>query len=256
MISRQQQILETLVTRQDITVSELSGLLNVSEVTIRSDLTQLAKEGKIIRERGRARLFEERIRQEYSYQMRKSLNADRKLKIGQLAANMVQPMESILLDSSTTAVAVAQALRDREDLKDITVVPTGVWTAIELMCCPNINILLAGGYLRHSTGSIVGLPANELLKNFNIQKAFLGAWGISLVNGLTDTHLLEVELKRFIVQHVSEVIVVIDGSKFHQAGLAAYASVDQIKKLITDSSAPNEVLDEIRSRGVEVLVTK
>lgn len=254
MISRHQHILETLAARQNATVNELSSLLKVSEVTIRADLNQLAGEGKVIRERGGARLAEERIRQEYTYQTRKSLNADKKRKIGQLAATFIRPMESILLDSSTTAVAVAQALKDNEELKDITVVPTGIWTAIELMCCPDVNVLLAGGYLRHTTGSIAGLPANDLLKNFNIQKAFLGAWGISLENGLTDTHLLEVELKRFIVQHVKEVIVVVDGSKFNQSALAAYANIEQITRVITDDSAPKEVLDKISSRGVEILV--
>jgi DeoR/GlpR family transcriptional regulator of sugar metabolism len=254
MISRHQQILETLAAQQNATVNELSRLLKVSEVTIRADLSQLATEGKVIRERGGARLAEERIRQEYTYQTRKSLNADKKRKIGQLAATLIKPMESILLDSSTTAVAVAQALKDNEQLKDITVVPTGIWTAIELMCCPAINVLLAGGYLRHTTGSIAGLPANDLLKNFNIQKAFLGAWGISIENGLTDTHLLEVELKRFIVQHVQEVIIVVDGSKFNQSALAAYANIEQITRVITDDSAPKEVMDKMSSRGVEILV--
>lgn len=254
MFERHEQILEILSTRRLSTVDELSKLFNVSAVTIRADLNQLAKNGKIVRMHGGARLIEERVRQEYTFQTRKNLNAEKKQKIGRLAATFIQPMESILLDSSTTAVAVAQSLHGNEALKDITAVTTGIWTAIELLCCPNINVLLTGGYLRQTTGSITGLPANEILKNINLQKAFLGAWGVSCQDGLTDTHLLEIELKRFIVQRAKEVIVIVDGTKFNQSALASYASADQISKLITDDSAPEDELEAFRSRGVEVLI--
>jgi DeoR/GlpR family transcriptional regulator of sugar metabolism len=254
MFERHEQILEILSTRRLSTVDELSKLLNVSAVTIRTDLNQLAKKGKLVRMHGGARLIEERVRQEYTFQTRKNLNAEKKQKIGRLAATFIQPMESILLDSSTTAVAVAQSLHGNEALKDITAVTTGIWTAIELLCCPNINVLLTGGYLRQTTGSITGLPANEILKNINLQKAFLGAWGVSCQDGLTDTHLLEIELKRFIVQRAKEVIVIVDGTKFNQSALASYASADQISKLITDDSAPEDELEAFRSRGVEVLI--
>ncbi len=254
MFKRHEQILEILSTHQLSSVGELSDILDVSEVTIRSDLNQLAKEGKLVRVHGGARLIEERVRQEYTFQNRKKLNADKKQKIGRLAATFIQPMESILLDSSTTAVAVAQSLRGNEELKDVTAVTTGIWTAIELMCCPNINVLLTGGYLRRISGSITGTPAYDTLKSINLQKAFLGAWGISIQDGLTDTHLLEIELKRFIVQHAKEVIVLADGSKFYQSGLASYTSADQITKLITDDSAPENALEEFRSHGVEVLI--
>ena len=254
MLERHEQILETLSSGRIFTVHELSQLFSVSTVTIRADLNQLAREGKLDRVHGGARLVEERVRQGYTFQIRKDLNAEKKQKIGRLAAALIQPMESILLDSSTTAVAVAQALKGTNALKDITAVTTGIWTAIELMCCPNVNVLLTGGYLRQVTGSITGLPAFETLKNINLQKAFLGAWGVSCDDGLTDTHLLEIELKRFVVQRAKEVIVVVDGTKFNQSALAAYATADQISKLITDDSAPDKELEKFRSRGVEVLI--
>ena len=254
MLPRHQKILKLLAGKENVSVSELSSLLNVSEVTIRTDLNSLAKQGKVDRLHGGAHLVEERVRQEYSFQTRKSLNAQIKQKIGELASSYVYSSDSVLFDSSTTVLALAHAIRNREELKDVTVIPTGIWTAIELMGCNNINVLLPGGYLRHTSGSITGLSTNDFFNGLIIQKAFLGAWGISSENGLTDTNLLEIELKRFIVSRAKEVIILVDGSKFNQTGLSSFAELNQISMIITDSSAPAAAIENIRKAGVEVSI--
>jgi DeoR/GlpR family transcriptional regulator of sugar metabolism len=177
-----------------------------------------------------------------------------KQSIGNAAAALVNPVDSILLDSSTTALALANALEKRTDLKDVTAIPTGIWTAFALMGCQHMQVLMPAGTLRHTSGSITGLPSHDVFGGLIIQKAFLGAWGVSCDSGLTDTHLLEIELKKSIVRKVKEVIVLVDGSKFHQSGVASYASVDQISTLITDNSAPADELKRIEQRGVRVLL--
>ncbi len=256
MIPRHEQILETLATHQNASVGDLSALLNVSEVTIRSDLKNLAENGRVIRTHGGARLAEERIRQEYTFQTRKNFNSIQKQKIGKLAASLVNPMESVLIDSSTTAVAMAQAIREMDTLKDLTVIPTGIWTAMELMGSQNINVLLPGGYLRHTTGSISGVQNSVFFKNLNVQKAFLGASGISNKMGVMDNHLMEIDLKKYVVANVPEIIVLADGSKFLQTGLATYAHLQNVSKVITDNSAPKSVISDLRRAGVEVLIAE
>ncbi len=254
--SRHQKILDYLAGRENISVKELSRVMAVTEVTIRSDLTSLARLGKISRTHGGARLVEERLRQEYTFQTRKSLNAPAKHRIGKAAAALVGPLDSVLLDSSTTALAMAHELRQRTELRDLTVIPTGVWTAIELMGSERINVLLPSGYLRQVSGSITGLPAEEFFGGLNIQKAFLGAWGISPERGLTDSHLLEVDLKKRIVAKAGEIIILADGSKFYQTGLASFAALDQVHQIITDETAPPDVLKLIEGRGVKVTIVR
>ena len=256
MKTRLDRILTHLIGRELVSVTELSELMNVSEVTIRTDLNRLAEQGKVNRTHGGARLADESAEQEYSFQRRKSLNSPLKEKIGRAAAAFVDQHDAVLLDSSTTVLALARAMCDRKDLKDVTAVPTGIWTAIELMRCSTINVLLPGGYLRHTTGSITGLPASDFLNDLLIKKAFLGAWGISSSIGVTDTHLLEIELKKFIVDRVEEVIVLVDGSKFRQTGLSVYADVKKISKVITDASAPAEEIENLRQNGIEVIVVQ
>ena len=254
MQQRHQDILKFLAGKENASVYELSTLFNVSEVTIRNDLNFLAKIGKVNRMHGGARLVEERVRQEFTFQTRKNLNLPQKQKIGELASELINSSESILLDSSTTVLALAQALRNREELREVTVVPTGIWTGIELMGCNNINVLLPGGYLRRVSGSITGLPTSNFLEDIILQKAFLGAWGISFENGATDTHLLEIELKKSIVNRAKEVYLLVDGSKFNQVGLSAFAEVNQLSKIITDSSAPKNEIVKLKKAGVEVLM--
>jgi DeoR/GlpR family transcriptional regulator of sugar metabolism len=254
MQERHKKILELLAVKENLSVNELSESLKVTGATIRSDLTHLAKADKVERLHGRARIKEGRTKQEYTFHVRRSLNSVKKEKIGAVAANMVSSLDSILLDASSTVLALAHALKFKDELEEITVIPTGIWTAIELMGCENVNVLLPGGYLRHVSGSITGLPTSDFFNDIIIQKAFLGAWGISAENGVTDTNLLEIELKKHIVKRAKEVILLVDGSKFNQVGLSSFAEINQLSKVITDSSAPKNQIENLKKAGVEVMV--
>lgn len=256
MVFRQQKILELLAEKEEFSVTELSDRLNVTEVTIRTDLTLLAEEQKVIRTHGKVRLLAERIKVENSFEVRKKQNYIQKLKIGKAAAKLLSSNDTFLLDSSSTAFTLATALRERNDLKRVTAIPTGIWTTLELMGINNIDVLIPSGYLRHTSGSIIGLPTKDFLKELNIQKAFLGAWGISLDKGFMDSHLIEIELKKYIIQCAQEVIVLADGSKFDQLGLATYASVNKVTKLITDNNVPNTVIDKFKKKGIEVIIAE
>ncbi|MBN1313313.1 MAG: DeoR/GlpR transcriptional regulator, partial [Anaerolineae bacterium] len=240
---RYRKILDLLVCKDMVTVSELRDILGVSSVTIRADLNQLAAEGQLVRTHGGARANSTGIRQEHTYATRQQINAEQKRCIGYLAASLVKSDEAILLDASTTAVAVGKALMQRTDLHNMTVVTTGIWTALELLGAPHINIVIIGGHVRETTGSIAGELTKATLSGFNFTRAFLGAGGINLEEGLTDTPLMEVELKQVIVQRSQEVNAIIDGSKFGRVSLASFASIDEIAHVITDSSAPEDMVD-------------
>jgi DeoR/GlpR family transcriptional regulator of sugar metabolism len=251
---RPERILELLVERETASVTELSELLQVSPVTIRSDLNQLAELGRVIRTHGGARISSGRTRQELGFATRQRTNAEQKRLIGWQAAQLVHSNDAIFLDASTTAVAVASALKLRADLFDVTVVTTGIFTALELLGSETFNVVLNGGYVRSLTGSITGLITHEVLSRFNFHKAFLGAWGITADEGLMDSSLVEVELKQAVLPRCREVIGVVDGSKFGRVAVASFASIRDIARVVTDSSAPGNMLDAIRQQGVEILI--
>lgn len=251
---RQQQILDMLLKSQSLTVAEMSELFDVSAVTIRSDLNALAEQGRVVRTRGGAVIANGRVRQELTVATRQRIRAAHKRAIGELAATLVQPHDSVLLDASTTAAAVGQAFKRHRELHDVTVVTTGIWTALELLDAPHLQVVLSGGYVRNTTGSIAGSITQKVLEAFNFNKAFLGAWGLTLKEGLTDTHLAEVDLKQSIIPRAQEIVAVVDGTKFGRLGLASFAPIERLTCVITDDDAPPDTLAELRARGVRVMV--
>ena len=252
--NRQQKILEILADQDRVNVLALSEYFGVSSVTIRTDLNQLAEMGKVTRLHGGAQLADERMRQELTYVARQKINAEQKRCIGIAAAALVNSEDAIVLDSSTTAVAVGVALKGRDDLENVTVVTTGLWTALELLGCPHIHVVLTGGQIRDTTGSITGAFTDEFLSRFYFSKAFLGAWGLTLESGLTDIHLQEIELKQKIMMRSECVNIVVDGAKFGRRALSTYATFDQVTQIITDWTAPNEMVAALQDR-VKVQVT-
>jgi DeoR/GlpR family transcriptional regulator of sugar metabolism len=151
-------------------------------------------------------------------------------------------------------VAVAQALKQTRLAGDITVVATGIWTALELLDAPHINVVLAGGMIRGATGSMAGALATTILESFNFNSVFLGAAGLTADEGLTDTHLAEVELKRAIIRRAQRVVAVLDGSKFGRVGLASFAALERISHVVTDDTAPPDLVAALRERGLTVLI--
>ena len=251
---RHVQIEAILRGKVSVTVNELSEMLGVSPVTIRSDLNHLAEQGRLARTHGGATLANDLHRREFSFETRQQLHADQKRAIGELAATLIRRTEVVLLDASTTAFAIAEAIKRNPDITDVTVVTTGVRTALEMAGTPGISTIIAGGFVRDISGSTTGSLAVDVLNKINIHKAFLGAWGVNIAQGLTETHLLEVELKTNIMAHCDEAIAVVDSSKIGRVALATFAQVDQIARLVTDAGTDPDPLQAFRDRGVEVFV--
>lgn len=254
MEERHEQIIQLMYQQQTVTVAELSKRFSISPVTIRSDLNQLAEQGKVVRTHGGARLGDERTRQEYSITIQKRIMAAEKRSIGKQAASLVQPGESIMLDASTTALAVGEALKQRTDLYNVTVITTGIWTALEMLGSTHLEVVLTGGRVRNSTGSIAGLIANDVLSRFHFHRAFLGARGISLEGGLMDAPLIEVEIKQAVIPRCHEVIAVVDSSKFGGVSLATIAPLTDISRVVTDRGVLPQFMDAFHEQGVEILI--
>lgn len=254
MNERREQIVSILGERARVTVNELSEILSVSSVTVRGDLNFLAEEGRVVRVHGGAALAKPSMKQEMTFAARQRHRAAEKHAVAKLAATLINSSDSIFLDSSTTALAVGQAIKSLQQLTNVTVLTTGLWTAVAIMDSPNIHTIVAGGSLGGTSGSVSGPITREMLGKYNINKAFVGALGLSLENGLSDNDPLEIELRQCIVESAKEVIAVVDGSKFGQTGLASFAKVDQLNYVVTEDSAPIELIEELRARGIQVLV--
>ena len=242
-------VLQMLETRDLVQVAELAETFSVSEVTIRSDLTALAKQGLVARVRGGVRALN--IGQsEVGFDFRLRLEVERKRAIARAAASLVGEGEAVALDASTTAYFLALELRQKSEL---VVVTNGLLVATALADAPGITVLVTGGMLRLSAMSLVGDLGTDFLRTTRINKGFLGARGLSLERGLMDLNPDEVRIKQEMADACEQVFGIFDGTKWHRSALLAFVPVDDLAGIITDSSAPADEVQAWRAAGIDVI---
>ncbi len=248
---RQQHIARIVEENGRAIVADLAARFGVSAVTIRKDLRVLEVEGRVVRAHGGA-LAPGRSRPERAFEVRERLQRDEKERIGAAAATLVVDGESIALDASTTALSMARHLKARGGWVHLTVITNGLRIASELAGHPGITVAMPGGFVRWEALSVVGPLGRGLLENVNIQKAFMGAAGYTLETGLSDATDDEAQIKRLIVDEASEVIALIDHTKWGRSAFATFCATDRLTAVVTDDGAPTEITDELRRRRITV----
>ena len=249
---RMQRILELLETRDGLGVSELADEFLISEVTVRHDLSELARQGLVARVRGGVRPLE-RGHSELAFDVRLRLQTDEKRAIAQAAAAMVGDGEAVALDSSTTAYFLARELRGRREL---VVVTNGLLIASALTDSPGITVLVTGGMLRLPAMSVVGDLAAEMVRTTRIDKGFFGARGLSLERGLMDLNPEEVRLKQELAAACERVIGIFDRTKWQRSALLSFVPAERVDAIVTDRGAPSELVQAWRRLGVEVVTAE
>ncbi|AZI44533.1 DeoR/GlpR transcriptional regulator (plasmid) [Deinococcus psychrotolerans] len=229
---RQTQILQLLTRQEQVSVSELSSLLSISEVTVRSDLEQLGQAGLLRRIRGGAArpLCTEQPLEETSKQ-----HAAAKRRIGRAAAGLVQNGETIFLDVGSTTTEVARHLPPT--LSGVTVVTNGLNIALELQRLPNLQVIVTGGTLRRLQHSLVSPYGLEVLSKIRADRLFLGCNGVHLQHGVTSVNHEEAEIKAQMVRCSREVVVVADASKLGFVSRAHIAPLTSVHTLIINQSS-------------------
>ena len=250
MAERRQEILQRLHNAGRVSVVELSQAFDVSEVTIRTDLQALAEQNLIVRTHGGAILASD-DEPDLALSSRQEQQIQQKGHIGLAAAQMVQEGEAIYLDSSSTALAIAQYLPEG---RSITVITSSLAVAQALRETVGITIVMPGGVVQNDTASLIGPDGLAYLSKVNIQKGFFGSHGIAILEGLTDISVGIAAAKQPIVAMCRQVIAVVDATKWDRVGLVSFAQISDIDTVLTDEHAPPELVEHVRALGVEVVI--
>jgi DeoR/GlpR family transcriptional regulator of sugar metabolism len=232
-------------------VADLASTFRVSGVTIRKDLAVLERQGRVVRTHGGAVTLG-RAGAERAFDVRERIQPDEKDAIGREAAGMVVDGESIALDASTTALALARHLKARGGWLHLTVITNGLRIASELAGHPGISVVMPAGFLRWEALSLVGPLGEGLFEKVNIQKAFMGAAGFAIEAGLSDATEEEAQIKRLMVQGASEVVGLVDHTKWGRAAFATFCETADVGVVVTDAGAPPAMVEEVRRTGIEV----
>ena len=247
---RQQLILESVRDNRRATVAALRDRFQVSAVTIRRDLRELAEQGTLQRAHGGACVAPSTMPEPPVVQ-RMAEAQTYKEAIGRAAAALVSDGESVFIGSGSTTVYVACCLTDR---KGLTVVTNALTVASELAAAQDVTVVVTGGMLRASELSLVGHIAELSLQEVRVDKVIIGIPAISLGAGLTNDYLPEVMTDRAIIKMAPELIVVADHTKFGKVYSAYLAPVEHVTTLVTDADADREMLACLGGIGVRVIV--
>ena len=248
--SRHASILDILQLQGSVSVTDLAERLEVSEVTIRKDLTTLERQNKLYRTHGRAIPISPYIGDRHINEKEKQFVLEKRA-IGKMAASMVKEHDSILIASGTTILYMAKELADTGNL---TIISASVSASSLLSQNKNVDVVQLGGLVRESSVSVVGSFAEDMLRYFNCNLLFMGADGVDLEFGVTTTNMMEANLNRMMMDAAQQTVLLVDSSKFGKKGFSKICDCDKVDRIITDSKIPQIYLESLQDLGIEVTV--
>jgi DeoR/GlpR family transcriptional regulator of sugar metabolism len=246
-LQRHAKIIEIIQCNKAINVIDLCKDLGVSSMTLRRDLRDLEKEGLVLRTHGGALLGNKE--QEPSYLKRSFTRKLEKTAIGMTAARMVENGDIIAIDTGSTPLEVARSL---DENIDITVITNFLPAALTLSNKRNIKVFLLGGILRKEELSLVGDSAMEAIRNFKIDKYFMGISGVSQERELMDFDPAEVAVKKAIMTAASYIVLVADHSKFFRSAPTLVAPLSTVQEIVTDLEIHPDQLKILEDEGIKI----
>lgn len=249
---RQVRILSELRRKGAVRVSELITLLDVSDMTIRRDLEQLAAEGVARKVHGGAVLAGQ-VAFEPGFAAKSLLAQGVKQAIAARAATMVRPGAAIALSAGTTTWAMARHIAAIPGLTVVTNSTTVADAITELDSSNLVTVILTGG-VRTPSAALVGPIADRTIASMHVDRLFLGVHGMDARAGFTTPNLAEATTNRAFVDSAREVVVLADSSKWGVVGLADIAPLGAAATLITDDALPDDARHQL-GESVGSLVT-
>lgn len=251
---RQGKIVEFVLEKGRIRIPEMCEMFDISDMTARRDLNELDRLGLLRRVHGGAIANLGRS-YEPPFQTRFVKNQEAKTLIGRKAADLIYDGDSIALDVGTTTLEIVPALHGKRNLTIITsCLQIASRVVDQLSLDVDARLILTGGIVRPRELSMVGPISEQVYQQLHVDKAFLGIGGISLEDGLTEYNIEDTQIKRMLLRSAREKIVLADGSKFGVTTFASVAPLTSVDRIVTDATAPAEMLQAIRRQGVDVII--
>lgn len=246
MNERQNEIFDILSKKPKVTVTELSTMLKISEVTIRKDLTTLESQGLLKRIHGGATQIASN-----SIEKRMFFRYEEKLKIAKEAAKFIDNGESILIEAGSTNAVLAKELANNINIHIIT---NSVFIAHMLNQYENVKLTVIGGEFQSESEAMVGPLAKLCLSKIYVNKAFIGMDGFSEKLGFTCGDFLRAEVGREMCQKAEKVIILAESSKFDNTGVTSMTELSNVSMVITDKDIPEEKLNILKKHNIQTII--
>lgn len=244
MTNRYTKLLEIVNKNKRIEVSKLAELLNVSQVTIRKDLGALEEKGLLKREHGYAV-----ITSSDDINSRLAFNYDIKRKIAHLACELVNDGETVMIESGSSCTLLAEELAYNK--KDITIITNSTFIAAYIRE-GNAKVVLLGGDYQPESQVVVGPLTRKSVKDFFVDKLFIGTDGYNSKIGFTGKNLMRTETVKAMAENANKIIILTESSKFSERGVVSQFTAQEVDYVLTDSKIPKDILDDLKKEKIEV----
>ena len=212
-----------------VTVLELAQAIGISESTIRRDLNQLDKLGRIRKVHGGATAavlmsdgHERNMQEKYSR------NIEEKRAIAAYAATLVHPNDFVFLDAGSTTEQMAEYLEENTAFY----VTNGI-TLAQKLAARGFKTMLLAGRVKASTDAVIGMEAVSSLARYHFTRGFFGTNGITVAEGFTTPDLEEAANKRAAMEHCRQCYVLADNSKFDTLSNVSFGELGKAKIVTT-----------------------
>lgn len=247
---RKQKILDLLKENDSVRVTNLSRMFGVSEVTVRTYLEDMEKKGLLSRVHGGA---VSSYKPYYSMNLNQRLetNQTAKVAIAERVAELIQPNDTIMLNSGTTTLLVFRKFPANYSLNIVT---NSISIALEASGNPNYNVILVGGSVNTKYQFTYGNDAIYQIKKYHADKLILSVDGISAEHGFTTYYDKEAAVDVAMIEQSECRIIAADHSKFGHSAFAKIKGLQAVDYIVTNAQLSSNLAEKLNENGVTVLL--
>ena len=248
MKSRLTNILGILSKKKKVTVAELSKALEVSEVTVRKDLSQLEEKGLLKREHGYAAMITSD-----DVSNRLSFNYEIKRQIAQQALSTIKDGETVMIESGSCCALLADEIVSNK--RDVTIITNSVFIATFVRNKAGARIILLGGEYQNEAQVMVGPLIKICAANFHVDKFFIGTDGFNEYGAMSGD-LMRAEAVRNMSENAQQTIILTESAKFNQTGVVPLLSYEKISKIYTDNQVEDTTIQKLGAKNITIQTIK
>ncbi len=248
---RRNQIVEMLNENGKVLVNDLSRKFEVSGVAIRTDLSELEKQGLLTRVHGGA-ITSYKSYYDMNLAQRSNTHASEKLCIAKKVTEMIKDNDTVMMNAGTTLLFVMRELAN----KKITIVTNSIALALEGAKNPNFKIILLGGDVDSDYQFTYGFSAIKALEQYTADVFIMSVDGIDIKKGVSTYYYQEAEICRHMINNSNRTIVTADFSKIGRTSFAEIESLKKVDTIITSGNADTSYVNKIRAKDVDVIIAK
>ena len=241
---RHSKILDIISGKGKVSVSELSQMIGISEVTVRKDLSQLENRGLLHREHGFATMVDSD-----DISKRLSFNYNNKRKIAAAAAQCISDGETIMIESGSCCTLLSEELVATH--RDITIITNSVFIASFIRHNGNSKIILLGGEFQKEAQVMVGPLVRKCVEDFYVNKFFIGTDGFNDLGAMSGD-LMRAEAVRSMSVNAKQIVILTESKKFSQVGVVSLIPFEKIGTIYTDSNIPPSKVEFLRKKNISV----